>query len=106
MSMFSLVPGGVSQAVSQIKGQHSILMEKQQALNKIGVGLPGLWTGADADAFIGQLTGKFLPAVARLMLAIAGIPTAVDAGISHVVQADQKSSGIGEDLGGVFDKIF
>ena len=104
--MFSLVPGLAQQALGQITKQLNVVQEIQGAVGKVIPGLQESWIGDDANAFVGELQTRFLPEVARLVAAIAGMPTSFGQGISLATEIDQKNASLAEEVGEALGGIF
>lgn len=93
--MFSFSSGALSQITGALNGQIKIITGLSDNVKSQGGNLVtgGFWRGAGASAFEQFLTRRYLPAVAQLIAALAGMGGAASAGDSIFEQAEQKAMG-------------
>ena len=96
---FSFSSAALSQITGAVGGQIKQITDLSGMVKTQGGNLitGGFWRGAGASAFEGFLGRKYLPAVAQLIAALAGMGAAASAGDSIFEAAEQKAMGkVGE----------
>lgn len=89
-----------------VKKQLNVSEQLKGRVQGYGKTVTGAWKGGDADAFVEAIATKFVPAIARLIAAIAGFGGQMGQATSVMTGADQKATGLINNLGDLASKIY
>ncbi len=102
MDMFNFVRGDVEQAVSTVKAQQSQAEELQTRAKASIPTVMSAWRGGDEKEYEADILRKLVPALAQLIMAIAGFGGNLGSIMGGIDQADKKISGMAGSLGDTF----
>ena len=102
MDIFNFVRGDVEQAVSTVKAQQSQAEELQTRSKASIPTVMSAWRGGDEKEYEDDVIRQIYPAIAQLILAIAGFGGDLGSIMGGLDGADQKISGMASGLGDTF----
>src|SRR5512135_1888511 len=98
MSVFQVIFDQVNQASSMVNQSKNITSNVMQQIQGYPSIVGNAWIGGDADSFSEKVLTKLIPAIAELIAAIAGINLNLTDATDAVSQADQKVSGMANQV--------
>lgn len=105
MSLFQFLRPEVSNVMSGINQQKSMVDGLLSQINSVVPKVQSAWIGGDADEFAADVQRRIVPAMIELIAAIGGINLNLTKATDVVDQADNKVKGLANQLGDLFDKI-
>ncbi len=105
MSLFQFLRPEVSNVMSGINQQKSMVDGLLSQINAVVPKVQSAWVGGDADEFAADVQRRIVPAMVELIAAIGGININLTKATDVVDQADNKVKGLANQLGDIFDKI-
>ena len=107
MSVFQYVVNEVDDVVSTFAQQANVCEEASSNIRNQAEGLVGgVWTGADADAFLQEILTRFMPEVADLVAAIGGFNTNIAGAVQIFTQMDDEVIGKANQLFDQFSQVY
>jgi hypothetical protein len=105
-SIMKMLQGPVEDIVGRITQQLNMVEDVQQQINGFAGGIPNVWVGEDANAFLEEVQTRVIPEIADLIAAIGGMPGGLGNMMSIMHSADSESRGLVGGLGDMFGGIF
>lgn len=105
MSIFQFLRPEVTNVMSGINQQKSMVTGLLDQINNIVPKIQSAWVGGDADEFAADVGRRIVPAMMEVIAAIGGININLTKATDVVDKADSKVKSLANQLGDVFDKI-
>lgn len=105
MSIFQFLRPEVTNVMSGINQQKSMVTGLLDQINGIVPKIQSAWVGGDADEFAADVGRRIVPAMMEVIAAIGGININLTKATDVVDKADSKVKSLANQLGDVFDKI-
>jgi len=107
MAVFQYVVNEVEDVVSTLVQQSNVCEEASSNVRNQAEGLVGgVWTGADANAFLQEVLTRFLPEVADLVASIGGFQTNIAGAVQIFTQMDDEVIGKANQLYEQFTQVY
>ena len=105
MDIFNFERGPVESAVSTVKSQQNQAEDLQTRAKGSIPKVTSAWRGGDEKEFEADVQRKLIPAIAKLIAAIAGFGGNLGGAMGIMDGADQKISGMASGLGDTFSSF-
>jgi WXG100 family type VII secretion target len=105
MSIMQMIFGQVQSCVSSVSSQKGMAESSLNVIKGIVPKVEQGWIGEDADEFKADIQRKVIPAMTRLIMAIAGMSTNLTQAGETIANADQQAGGIANQIGDLFSSI-
>jgi WXG100 family type VII secretion target len=107
MSIFQYVVGEVDDVANSLMQQANQCEDMSSTVRNQAEGLVGgVWTGADADAFLQEVVTRFIPEVAELVAAIGGFSISLGSAVQIVTVMDDDVIGKANQLYDTFSQVY
>lgn len=107
MSVFQYIVGEVDEVASTLIQQSNQCEDMSSNVRNQAEGLVGgVWTGADADAFLQEVLTRFIPEVADLVAAIGGFGISLNSAVQVITVMDDDVIGKANQLYDTFSQVY
>lgn len=105
MSIMQMIFGQVQSCMGSVNAQKGMAESSLGAIKGIVPKVEAGWIGEDADEFKADVQRQLIPAMTRLIAAIAGMSANLEKGMDVIGNADKQAKGIADKIGDLFGSI-